>query len=141
MYPMVEYAHKIGKNTAEFTVSDMVNYMKWWMKQPDKGGGKKVTPDEREEFMKDPNKRMTPQQRKEYEKDVAAMKKYREETTEETTEEVVSEEEVVCSMELTRVDVDALLWALNEVFENYDLTGTTYDNALASLKEGLMGVE
>ena len=50
------------------------------------------------------------------------------------------EEVVVCSMELTKVDVEALLWALHEIFENYDLTGTVHDLALKGLQEGLEGV-
>jgi hypothetical protein len=32
--PIVEYAHMIGKNTAELTAGDMSKFTKWWMEQP-----------------------------------------------------------------------------------------------------------
>lgn len=32
-FPIVEYAHIIGKNTAEFTMFDMMGFMNWWMKK------------------------------------------------------------------------------------------------------------
>jgi len=34
IYPLVQFAQKIGKNTADLTVNDLVAYMKWWLKQP-----------------------------------------------------------------------------------------------------------
>ena len=30
-YPIVEYSHMIGKNTADFTVTDLVKFTKWWV--------------------------------------------------------------------------------------------------------------
>jgi glutamate-1-semialdehyde aminotransferase len=115
---MVEYAKSIGKNTAEFTTKDMANFTKWWMGQPQK-----------EEILQAIKK----QQKR-------AGQVVKQLNTEDVKMEN-QEEEAVCSMELTRVDVEALLWAINEIFENYDLTGTPHDWALKSLQEGLQGVE
>jgi len=136
-YPLIEYAQMVGKNTAEFSLKDFAGYMKWWLKQKP-----------RKDIME-----ATAAQRKVYEDDVKSMKQWREEgkMAKEMVKGnfavdsvVVGEEEeeevVVCSMELTRVDVDSLLWAINEIFENYDLTGSVYDLSLQSLKEGLEGV-
>jgi hypothetical protein len=36
VYPIVEYARLIGKNTADFTVMDMEKFMKWYMSQKPK---------------------------------------------------------------------------------------------------------
>ena len=127
-FPLVEYAQKIQKNTAELTTSDMVKYMVWWMKQQPR-------------------------------KDLLAMaksyttKKYHDAQTSRLAEQgiespindgeeeiVIHTDEVVCEIGLTRVDIDALLWALHEIFENYDLTGTVHDLALKGLQEVLEGV-
>lgn len=137
-FPLVEYAKKIGKNTAEFTIKDLAGFMKWWLPQK-----------QREDLIK---------MGANYKQDLAAMKKFREEgarvnqtevsASEELAEalengimkKVSGESEIVCSMELTKIDVEALLWAINEIFENYDLTGSIHDLSLQSLKEGLEGV-
>jgi len=145
-YPLIEYAHKIGKNTADFTVNDLAAFMKWWLKEKP-----------RKDLLK-----VTPEQRVGYNKDLAAMNKHREEekVRKHTTkkfedaqtsrlaergiespindgeEEIIihPENEVVCELALSRVDVDAMLWALNEIFENYDLTGTIHDIALKEIQ-------
>jgi len=36
VYPIVEYARLIDKNTADFTVTDMGKFMKWYMLQKPK---------------------------------------------------------------------------------------------------------
>lgn len=153
-YPIVLYAQKIGKNTADLTTIDMVNYTKWWIKQP-----------QRKDLMEG-----TETQRKVYNKDVQAMNQYREEQNmakKHTTvsfqaaqtsrlaeqgiespindgeEEIVVHEdsEVVCSMDLTRIDVTALLWGLKRLSEDYELNKDDgYGASLLSLKEGLEGV-
>lgn len=139
-YPIIEYAQKIGKNTAEFTTKDLSAFMKWYMTQKP-----------RKDLLT-----VTPEQRKGYEKDLKAMNKFRdaqtsrlpadligrniEEDREEDREEVV-DNEIVVELGLTRIDIDALLWALNEIFENYELTGTPHNRALLDLQESLKGIE
>jgi len=145
---IIEYAHKIGKNTAEFTVNDLVAFMKIWMKK----GVSAVTPE----------------QRKVYNKDVLAMRVWREKekmakhTTKKFEEAHISrlaelgiespindgeeeivihkDSEVVCSMELTKVDVEALLFSIRRIFEDYEMEKHKYGVSLMSLKEGLEGV-
>jgi hypothetical protein len=167
VYPIVEYAHKIGKNTAEFTVNDLAAFMKWWLKQP-----------QRRDILE-----ATAAQRKVYEADVAAMKQWREDQkmgknsgkmknaatsrlpkqfndelvgdseimdmtdVEEVVEgdfaadSVVVGEEVVCSMELTRADVDALLFSISRTFEDYQMEEYhPHTISLTQLKEGLEGI-
>lgn len=127
-YPIIEYAHKIGKNTAEFTTKDLTEYMKWWLKQP-----------QREDLIK-----MTPEQKKVYDADIAKMKKLREEGARvngetEVVEEVV--DKIVCSMELTRQDVNALLFSIERTFADYEMDEKhSHTISLLSLKEGLEGV-
>jgi hypothetical protein len=162
IYPIVEYARKIGKNTAEFTTIDMVNFTRWWMKQPQRG-----------ELLE-----ATAEQRKIYHQDVAAMKQWREDqkmgkNTQKTKDaatsrlpkgmtdkermieedlqdgevvdmdEVVEEAsaEVVCTMELTKQDVEALLFSISRTFEDYEMEEDhPHTISLLSLKEGLEGV-
>jgi len=148
VYPLVLYAQKIGKNTAELTAADMSKFTKEWMKEP-----------VREDIIN-----VTPEQRVGYNKDVAAMKQWREEgnmpkgyTTKkyqdaqtsrlaeqgiespinDGEEEIVihDENEIVCSMELTRKDVNALLWGIKQLFSDYELGDIGI--SLSQLKEGL----
>lgn len=160
LYPIVEYAHKIGKNTADLTASDMVKFMLWWMKQSPRKDLLKVTPKQREVYNKD----VAAMNKWRGEGDMAKNNKYNDAMTsraqgqlndelvgdseimdneEVVSEEVVSEtsEAVICSMELTKIDVDALLFAISIVLEDYEMTEHEYGVSLSSLKEGLMGVE
>lgn len=166
--PIIEYARKIGKSTAEFTVKDLTEFMKWWFKQPPRKDLMEATPEQRKTYEEDCKKvqkffkeQRIVQARKpvgaQVERILGMSKQQRYERAVKsrlTSEQVVDidqvefEEEVevqsdaiVCSMELTKVDVEALLWAINEIFENYDLTGTVHDLSLKSVQEGLMGVE
>jgi len=155
-YPLVEYAQKIGKNTAELTTSDMSKFTKEWMKQP-----------VRKDLIA-----VTPEQRTQYNKDVVAMSKYRDAQTgrlagKQLDDELVGDSEImnyvseedqdrindgveivsivsgdgaICSMELTKADVIALQWALSKIFEDYDLTNSEMEAPLKSLLEGLEGV-
>jgi len=128
MYPIVEYAHKIGKNTTEFTTIDMVNFTKWWMKQPIKEGlvnmAKKYTT---KKFQEAQTSRLAEQGI--------------ESPINNGEEEIVihGEDEVVCSMELTKKDVKALLWAIDAAMNDYNVEGEM-GVSLTSLKEGLEGV-
>jgi UDP-N-acetyl-D-mannosaminuronate dehydrogenase len=132
---IIAYAHKINKNTAEFTVKDLCAFMKEWMRPPTK-----------QEIAK-----MNPAQRAEYNKDLANMKKWREEetiakkkkedmmkNTEVAQDEVgVEEAEIVVEMGLVQADVNALVWALQQIYENYELEGTVHDEPLKGLYSGL----
>ena len=132
---IIAYAHKINKNTAEFTVKDLCAFMKEWMRQPTK-----------QEIAK-----MTPAQRAEYNKDLANMKKWREEeiiakkkkeemmkNTEVAQDEVGAEEaEIVVEMGLTQEDINAFVWALKQVIDNYDLTGSLYEKPIMDIHDNL----
>lgn len=121
--PMVEYAHKIGKNTAEFTTSDMVKYTEWWLKQPIR-------------------------------KDLLNMKKVRlamgEESHKAASHKAASHEgenegknegtEIVASMDLKRKDVEALLFALDTIFTEYNMDEHEYAESLTEIRDGLQGV-
>lgn len=117
-FPIVEYAHKINKNTSDFTVNDLVAFMKWWVKQPVR-------------------------------KDIMAMKnefmqkgaKTGRAVSQEAQEEVQQESEAVIELGLTQLDIDALKWALKEIFENYELKGSAYGKPLLDLKQQLDGLE
>lgn len=101
-YPMVVYAHKIGKNTADFTTSDMVNFTRWWMKQPlDK------------EFMMSANKNT-------YKKNNISEEA---EQFKKAMDEVATEQEVVVEIGLTQQDINALVWGINELLTDYNFSG------------------
>ena len=139
-YPIIEYSHKIGKNTAEFTLKDFAQYMTWWLKEKP-----------RKDIME-----ATEAQRNTYKKDVEAMKQWREdeamakkedkrkeEEKEEEKEEVGSGsegEEVVCSMELTRTDIKALIFSIERTFADYEMEEDyVYTISLKGTLEGLQG--
>lgn len=124
IYPLVEYAHKIGKNTAEFTASDMAKFTVWWMKNP-----------QRQDILK----AIQTQQKRATKIGERLMKNRIEDQN--TVEEVEQESEVLCSLELTKVDIDALLFSISRTFEDYDMEGHEYGASLSGLKEGLKGVE
>lgn len=150
LYPIVLYARKIGKNTAEFTAADMANFMKWWMKQPMR--------EDMVKKLKERQKRATRvgqyvQQEKAMAKkhttasfQAAQTSRLAERGIEspinDGEEEIVIHEdtEIVADMGLTRTDVAALLFAINMVFQDYEMEGHEYGASLLSLKEGLEGV-
>lgn len=150
-YPIVEYARKIGKNTADLTVKDMINFTKEWVRQ-----------EIREDLAK-----MTPAQREVYNKDVEGMKQWRKEGNKEmakhTTvsfqqaqtsrlaergiespinngeeEIMIYTDEVVAEMGLTQVDVDALKWVITMACADYELGAM--EIPLKELLEALEGV-
>ena len=126
-YPIIEYSHKIGKNTADFTLKDFALYMKWWLKE-----------EPRKDIMEG-----TEAQRKTYKKDVEDMKQWRENEAmaKDNVEEVGSEgEEVVCSMELTRTDIEALIFSIERTFADYEMEeDNVYTISLKGTLEGLQG--
>jgi hypothetical protein len=135
-FPLIEYAQSIGKNTAEFNLKDFAGYMKWWLKQKP-----------REDILK---------MGANYKQDLAAMQKFRAEATvgkvdpsqmedgeaQEISEVVMEEEtEVMCSMELTKQDVEALLFSIERTFSDYNMEAEhPHTISLAGLKKGLEGV-
>lgn len=120
-FPIVEYAHKINKNTAEFTVNDLVAFMKWWVKQP-----------VRKDILA---------MRNEYKKSLG--KKVDQENIDDGEAEETQEEqsEAVIELGLAQIDVDALKWALSRVIEDYELKGSAYGKPLLDLKQQLDGLE
>lgn len=121
-FPIIEYAHKIKKNTAEFTVNDLVAFMKWWVKQP-----------VRKDILA---------MRNEYKSKQSSNKKVDQDLiddgeAEEAQEEAQEESAVIAEMTLTQLEADALKWALTQIFENYDLTDSAYETPLTEMKESL----
>lgn len=101
MYPIIEYAHLINKNTAEFTLSDFSKFMKWWMKQPI-----------REDMVG----------KQGYE---AAMQSRSPEYVEPIEEEqmgVTIGNEIVADMGLTQQDIDALSWGIGQLLNMFDFS-------------------
>ena len=119
-YPLIEFARSIQKNTAEFTLADFAKFMKWWMKQPQR-------------------------------KDLLTMsKKYTDAMKSRVPVNVEQQEHgdvdavvaVVAELQLTQTDVDALLWGITQLLEQYDFSQMIEIGvSLVSMKEGLEGVE
>lgn len=132
MYPIIEYAHMIKKNTAEFTQKDFAGYMKWWLQQKP-----------RRDLLE-----ATEAQRKVYDEDVKKTQQWIKETemakqnkSAEVEEVEVSAEETVCSMELTKIDVEALIFSIERTFAEYEMEEESpYTISLKGLLEGLKGV-
>lgn len=154
MYPLVEYAKSIGKNTAEFTTVDMVNFTKWWMGQPNKVQvesnikaqlGRAQQIHNQSQLDKKEDKNMS----RRY--NTAAFQAAQtsrlaergiESPINDGQEEIIihEENEVVCSMDLTKDDVAALLFCIHRTFADYEMEGHEYQASLESLKVGLEGV-
>lgn len=135
-YPIIEYSHMIGKNTAEFTVQDFIKFTKWWVRQ-----------EIREDLLT-----VTPEQRKAYEKDVQAMNKFRaaqmsrlpaDKTAEDIEDEAVEEveNEIIVEIGLTKIDIEALKFAIERILADYEMSEHEYGAALSDLLEALKGVE
>lgn len=152
-YPIVEYAHKIGKNTSEFTTKDLDAYMKWWMKQKPRRDILEGTPAQKATYKKDVENmnKFRAAQTSRLPKSLADPISYEEDAVVEEMQEEVAQgkfaadsvvvgEEMVCSMELTRLDVEALKFVLGRIFEDYEMEGHEYGASLSSLKESLEGV-
>ena len=107
LYPIVEYAHKIGKNTAEFTASDMSRYTAWWIKQP-----------VREDLMSKKSGSYNKAMESRIPVDVEQID---DGEVQELAEQVVSDE-IVADMGLTQVEVDALSWGITELLGTYDFS-------------------
>ena len=107
MYPIIEYAHKIGKNTAEFTASDMSRYTAWWIKQP-----------VREDLMSKKSGSYNKAMESRIPVDVEQID---DGEVQELAEQVVSDE-IVADMGLTQIEVDALSWGITELLRTYDFS-------------------
>jgi hypothetical protein len=139
--PIIEYAHKIGNNTKDFTVNDMVKFTKWWMKQP-----------VREDLLKMGKIKYSPKAKptvivaedvNEEEMGFEDVDEVQEEVQveEETSGEEQVEEEVALQIGLSAQDVEALKWAINQVCEDYDMSEHEYGIVLNNIKEVLDTVE
>jgi len=156
-YPIVEYAHKIGKNTAEFTASDMARFMRWWMKQPQRKDilAMKITKDNKtgkgkggfEKFQQNKKQQVV-------EQDVVEQDGELEEVTfdegmgvleegEVVEEEVVEQDiKVVVEIGLTKGDVEALKWGIEQLLETFDFSEMQdVGMNLTGLQEVLNGIE
>jgi hypothetical protein len=129
-FPLIEYAQKIGKNTAELTAVDMTKFMKWYMMQPQRKDllimAKSYTTKKFEEAQ---TSRLAEQGI--------------ESPINNGEEEIVLHgekwvEEIVCEMGLTRKDVDALIWGIKQLFSDYELGEMGV--SLSQLLEALEGV-
>jgi len=134
--PIVEYARKIGKNTSEWTATDMSKFVSWWMKQPMRED--LIVMAKRHNlaaFQAAQRSRLNSDQ-------VADIEQVDDSVVEEMQEEVMSfENETVCTMELTRTDVEALLFCIGRTFEDYEMEENhPHTVSLLGLKEGLEGV-
>ena len=82
----------------------------------------------------------TEAQRKTYEKDVEAMKQWRKDEAMAKKEDKGKEEEIVCSMELTRTDIKALIFSIERTFADYEMEEDyVYTISLKGTLEGLQG--
>lgn len=118
-FPIIEYARQIGKNTAEFTASDLSRFMRWWMKQP-------MREDLMKKYVSEQDFRIAQQESQEAEQEV---------------EGEVDNNEVIAELGLTRKDVDALIWGLNELLRTYDFhEWSVTGESLQGIKEALEGV-
>lgn len=168
IYPIVEYAHKIGKNTAEFTTMDMVRFQEWWVKYPKKEvvtaaikkqlkrvvaihqQSERIKQEERMgktiksvKLQAAMNSRLSSDQVEDIEQveeDYEVVEIGEGEIAEEEVSETLPEEESVADMGLTKTDVAALLWCVTTMMTDYDMTDHKYEASLVSLKEGLEGV-
>ena len=126
-YPIVEYAHKLKKSTAEFTTTDLVAFTKWWIKQPD-----------REDLLAMSKKYKDAQTNRLAGKLSSELEAQEEFEADLNVEEAANE--VVCEMGLSQLDVDALKWGLGVLFADYALEGTEFEAPLSGLKESLEGL-
>lgn len=123
LYPIVEYARLIGKNTAEFTASDMSRFMDWCLAKHKKGG-----------------KKMNYEQWKNNKKNQPSKTVQIEEEVEVQDQE--EQQEIVCEFGLTAGDVEALKWGLTELLTAYDFSELEdIGSSLQSIKEVLDGIE
>lgn len=151
MYPIVEYAHKVGKNTSEFTAVDMANFMKWWMKQPNRievenqikkqlGRSQQIHKQQQKNREEDKMAKHTTASFQKAQTSRLAERGIESPINNGEEEIIIHDEEVVCSMELTKGDVLALLFSIHRTFADYEMDGHEYGASLTTLKEGLEGV-
>lgn len=135
LYPLVEYARKIGKNTADMTAYDMAKFTKWWIQQKPRKElldmGRKIVAKAKQNEQVNGAKIL--RNKKE---EVVEMDEVEEmETIEESEGETVEEQEPVCEIGLTQQDVDALVWAVSTVLGEYDFS------EMLEVQEALTGIQ
>lgn len=153
LYPIVQYAHKIGKNTADLTTMDMVHFTKWWVSQPQsvevlqamKAQQQRAAKIGKELQLNRKEDNMAKHTTTSYKNAQTSRLAERgiESPINDGQEEIVmhGEEEVICSMELTKADVAALLFSISRTFEDYNMAEDhPHTISLSSLKEGLEGI-
>jgi hypothetical protein len=152
VYPIVQYAHIIGKNTAEFTVKDLTGFMKWWLTQPIRKDIVEATEAQRKVYEEDVRRTKLWKEDQKVRKHTT--KKYEEAQTSRLAERGIEspindeeeeiiihpENEVVCEIGLTKTDIMALLFSIKRTYADYDVEGTEYDASLKSILEVLEGV-
>jgi hypothetical protein len=93
---------------------------------------------------------LTPAQRVEYEKDKAKVQEYYRKQRENNMKTPVdvnqiddseAQEEVVAELGLTKKDVEALKWVINQIFIDYDMNEHEYGASLQGINEVLEEVE
>lgn len=125
-FPIIEYAQKIKKNTKDFTANDMVQFTRWWMKQP-----------VRKDILAMSSFKQSGAQTGRMKDQVGALKE-----VSKSVEPVIQESEVICEIGLTKADVKALLWGLNELITTYDFSEhENVGETLTALHEVLSEVE
>ena len=157
IYPIVEYAHLINKNTADFTASDMGKFMKWWIKQPDKEERERGILNQLQRVNEIHNEIKTFKKEDIMGKSMntkkfqdAQMSRLNGQNVQEVVGEIEemegvemeeeTQEEIVCNLGLTKLDVTALLFCISQIFEDYEMTEHKYEASLLSVKEGLESV-
>lgn len=138
LYPIVMYAKSINKNTADLTTIDMVNFTNKWMKQPIREDLIQMSK-QTKQFNNAQTSRLTSDQVVDIEQADDDIGINMEEELQKVNDKI-AESDVVCSMDLTKGDVEALLWGLGVLFNEYDMEGHEYQASLESLKVGLEGI-
>ena len=138
-YPIIEYAHKIGKNTTEFTLKDFAGFMKWWLKLPIWRGLVEGTPEQKEQYKRDleaMNKWRKDETVNKNQKYQQAMQSRCIQPPDEVVEEV--ESEIVAELGLTQQDVDALAWGIKTLLETFDFSELSeVEESLTNLGQAL----
>lgn len=131
-FPLIEFAQSIGKNTAELTVNDLGKFMKEWIKQKPRKDLLNMSKRYNTQAFQAAQMSRLPADRtaEDIEEEVV-------EVEEMTTE---AEGEVVCEVGFTQEDIDAVVWALNEVLTTYDFEGNDMGERLQALFDNLEGL-
>ena len=152
-YPIVKFARELKKNTAELTTMDLVRFTNKWIKEPSsiillqavKAQQQRAAKIGKELQLNRKEDNMAKHTTTSYKNAQTSRLAERgiESPINDGQEEIVmhGEEEVICSMELTKADVAALLFSISRTFEDYNMAEDhPHTISLSSLKEGLEGI-